>query len=294
MTGQGQLIESLASSGIFRQYEDAYGQTMNLPLALRPVASWKLPFHGKRHENPFCALMAEQSATCAACLQLQERLALAGQDGPATLSCAYGLSEIVVPVKLGSQTVGFLQTGQVLRQRPTQAAFERVAARVVAMGAGWDERRARAAYFRTPVWSPRRLQALTQLLTAFAEHLAIKSNQIAVQEATAEPPAITRARRYIQEHFREDLTLAQVSRVVHTSVFYFCKLFRKVTGMTFTEFVARTRVENAKNLLLNPNQRVSEVAYAAGFQSLTHFNRMFKAIVGESPTCFRSRLPKAR
>ena len=47
------------------------------------------------------------------------------------------------------------------------------------------------------------------------------------------------------------------------------------------------KIEKAKNLLLNPNLRISEVAFAVGFQSLTHFNRVFKRILGQSPTDYR-------
>src|SRR5690606_1065132 len=68
------------------------------------------------------------------------------------------------------------------------------------------------------------------------------------------------------------------------------KAFRKATGMTFTDYLARVRVEKVKNLLLNPQRRVSEAAYAAGFQSLSQFNRVFRRIAGESPTVFRDRL----
>jgi AraC-like DNA-binding protein len=50
------------------------------------------------------------------------------------------------------------------------------------------------------------------------------------------------------------------------------------------------RLERAKNLLLNPNLRISEIAYEVGFQSLTHFNRVFKRILGRSPTDYRVRL----
>jgi AraC-like DNA-binding protein len=49
--------------------------------------------------------------------------------------------------------------------------------------------------------------------------------------------------------------------------------------------------EKAKNLLLNPNARVSEVAYRVGFQSLTHFNRVFRKLTGHSPTGYRRRNP---
>jgi AraC-like DNA-binding protein len=114
-----------------------------------------------------------------------------------------------------------------------------------------------------------------------------------VQSTNAEPPVITKAKQFIREHHAEDLSLGQVAAAVHTSIFYFCKLFRKATGTTFTEFVSRTRIEKAKNLLLNPNLRVSGIAYEVGFQSLTHFNRVFKNVIGESPTEYRGHLPKA-
>ena len=114
---------------------------------------------------------------------------------------------------------------------------------------------------------------------------------VLVQQRNAEPPVITRAKEFIAAHQDEALSLGTVSKAVNTSSFYFCKLFKKATGLNFTDYVSRVRVEKAKNLLLNPNARVSEVAYEVGFQSLTHFNRVFRKVVGESPTEFRGRLP---
>ena len=88
----------------------------------------------------------------------------------------------------------------------------------------------------------------------------------------------------------EDLSLGQVAKAVNTSIFYFCKMFRRSTGLNFTDYVSRIRVEKARNLLLNRNLRVSEIAYEVGFQSLTHFNRVFKKIMGHSPTNYRGQL----
>jgi AraC-like DNA-binding protein len=76
------------------------------------------------------------------------------------------------------------------------------------------------------------------------------------------------------------------------STFYFRKMFKKATGLTLTDYLGRVRVEKAKNLLLNPHLRVSEIAYTVGFQSLTHFNRVFRKLTGESPTDFREKLKK--
>lgn len=69
-------------------------------------------------------------------------------------------------------------------------------------------------------------------------------------------------------------------------------MFKKTTGVNFTNYLSRVRTERARNLLLNPNLRVSEIAYEVGFQSLTHFNRMFKRILGESPTVYRGKLAR--
>ena len=81
-----------------------------------------------------------------------------------------------------------------------------------------------------------------------------------VKEAASESPPVTKARLFIAEHQAEELSLAQVAQCVNMSAFYFCKMFKKATGMTFTDYLARVRVEKVKNLLLNPHKRVSESA----------------------------------
>jgi AraC-like DNA-binding protein len=293
MNANGHLIETLTHSEVYQDYERAYTEATGLPVSLRPVETWQLPLHGKRKETPFCALMAEKSRTCAACLQMQEKLAQSAMDKPTTMTCAYGLCETAVPVKLGQQTIGFLQTGQVMRQKPNASAFQRAVEHADKLGVDLDHASAKDAYFQTPVVSQKKIESVTNLLSIFAEHLSMKSNQIAVQQTNSEPTVITKAKEFIETHHTEELSLTQVAAAVHTSVFYFCKLFKKATGINFTEFVSRTRIEKAKNLLLNPNLRVSEIAFEVGFQSLTHFNRVFKRVVGESPTQYRGELPKA-
>lgn len=293
MNANGKLIEILARSEMFQNYQADYAELTGMPLALRPVETWQLPFRGMRLESPFCALMAETSRTCAAYLQLQAKLTHDAMNEPATRTCAYGLCEIAVPVKLGPQTIGFLQTGQVLRQKPNEASFQRAVAQAEKLGVAIDNERTRRAFFQTPVVTEKKLAAVARLLAVFADHLAMRSNRLLVQSANAEPPIIAWAKQFIREHYAEDLTLARISSSANMSLFYFCKRFRKFTAVTFTEFLSRTRVENAKELLLNPNLRISEIAFAVGFQSLTHFSRMFRRIERQSPSEYRTRLPSA-
>ncbi|MFM1767871.1 MAG: hypothetical protein RJA22_400 [Verrucomicrobiota bacterium] len=293
MNANSQLLETLADSPTYKDYEKAYNEATGLPVTLRPVETWQLPLHGRRNESGFCALMARKSRTCAACLQVQEKLCQEARSGPATVMCRFGLTESAVPVRLGQEPIGFLQTGQVFERKPTEAQFEKAAKELDDMGMKVPRAELREAFFATPVVTRRKLDAVTHLLTVFADHLSLLSNQIAVQRNHAEPPVITKARQYIHEHQGEPLSLGQVARAVNTSTFYFCKLFKKVTGVNFTEYVSRVRVERARELLLNPNLRVSEIAYEVGFQSLTHFNRVFRKLLGQSPTEYREHLPAA-
>ena len=75
---------------------------------------------------------------------------------------------------------------------------------------------------------------------------------------------------------------------MNISASYLCRLFKKTTGINYNQYRAHVRLENARQLLLKPNLRIGEIAYAVGFQSLTHFNRVFKNAVGQSPTEYRA------
>ncbi len=288
--GDRGLVEALVSSKVFQEYERAFAEATGMPVALRPVESWQLPHHGRRNEGPFCSLISEKSRACASCLQVQERLSEAATYEPSSLSCPNGLSETAVPVRLGDRLIGFLQTGQIFRKKPTRSQFERAVRQMAHWGLAVDIEELRRAYFSTRVVPPKRHEAIVKLLTIFAQHLAMLSNQVLVQNENAEPPIIARAREYIQEHQTENLRLGHVARHVNTSTFYFCKIFKKATGINFTDYLSRVRIEKSKNLLINPNLRVSEIAFEVGFQSLTHFNRVFKKILGQSPTEYRTQL----
>ena len=291
MNNHHDLIEVLTHSQVYQDYERAFSEATGLPVALRPVESWQLPHHGQRKENPFCAMIAQKSSACAACLQVQQQLVEGATHEARTVTCLNGLSETAVPVRLGDQLIGYLQTGQVFRKRPTAAQFDRTTKLAEGWGLDVDRSAMKTAYFNTRVLSAKEHEAVVKLLSIFAQHLSMVSNQVVVQQGNAEPPVITRAKNYIQAHQGEQLSLGQVAKAVNTSTYYFCKLFKRVTGVNFTDYVSRVRIEQAKNLLLNPNVRVGEIAYEVGFQSLTHFNRVFKRILGQSPTVYRSKLP---
>jgi len=290
MLKAAEIINQLSKSRIYRDYEVAFNEATRLPLALRPYEIWQHALHGKRHENPFCALMAKTSRTCATCLQVQQE-STEGEPGESiSVMCFAGLYDTAIPVSVGNNVVGFLQTGQIAFRKPTAAGFTKVARQLVTWGANVDLREFQDAYFHSRVLSREQYEAMVRLLEIFAKHLSAMANQILVERQNEDPPLISKAKSFIGEHQTESISLDQMAKVLNVSTFYFCKMFKKATGLTFTSYLSRTRIERAKNLLLNPNIRVSEVAYDCGFISLTHFNRIFKRVTGKSPTDYRHTL----
>jgi AraC-like DNA-binding protein len=152
----------------------------------------------------------------------------------------------------------------------------------------------RKAWEKTPLIPPDKYNATVRLLTFFAEQLSALANQILLEQRNSEPPLVLKAREYIEQHKNDELSLADVAKAAGASVFHFCKVFHKATGLKFTDYVARVRLEDARNRLLNPNFRISEIAYDVGFQSLTQFNRTFKRVFGESPSYFRTHLASGK
>ena len=285
--GNKQFVEKLTRSAIYRDYVRAFSTVTGMPLALRPIEHWQPALRGAPNENPFCELMARSNRVCAACLEVQRKLTEKTGDRSRTVTCFAGLSDSAVPIRVGDQLIGFLQTGQVLLKQPTKFRFDRAARKLVEWGVDVDLGKAREAYFHTKVLTKKQYRSMLRLLEIFGRHLSILSNQIAMENPAAEPTAVTRAKQFIAQNQNNAICLATVAKAVNTSTFYFCKLFKRATGLTFTDYLARVRIEKAKTLLLDPNRRVSEVAYDIGFQSLTHFNRVFRKIVGRSPSSYR-------
>ena len=94
--------------------------------------------------------------------------------------------------------------------------------------------------------------------------------------------------KYIHANYDNDPDVNAVAASVHLSTAAFCRYFKKQTKMTFTDFVNQYRVTQAKTLLLK-DVSVSEACYEVGFQSLSHFNKLFNKLAGENPSAFKRR-----
>ncbi len=93
--------------------------------------------------------------------------------------------------------------------------------------------------------------------------------------------------RFIDEHYHQPLTLDQISRAVLLDRSYLCKLFKRATDTTLTDYINYVRVRRAAEMLRTTDRSSMEIAYTCGFASQQYFNRIFKREFGQTPKAFR-------
>ena len=286
------VFEDLARLPIVHFYETAFHKATGVSLKIIPPDG--LPPLGGcgAAENEFCILVARVPAGCSACQETEARAqrVAARKLKQQQIYCYAGLTVVAAPVLIGGRHVATLVSGQVFRREPTERDFLLVVKMLEEnLTSDWA-RKARKAYFETPVLTAERFQAALQLLAVFAQYLADVASRQAIACSEVEPEAVANAKKFVQAHVEGPITLSEVVQYVHVSRFYFCKIFKKATGMTLTDYVARVRIEKAKSLLSDPSRRISEVVFASGFGSIPRFNTVFKRHVGMPPTEYRATL----
>jgi YesN/AraC family two-component response regulator len=146
-------------------------------------------------------------------------------------------------------------------------------------------------YLRKPIGLETLLTTVAPLLPrAASAHRHARPPDERGRRAVAVHPNIHRALAFMRAHFAEPISLTDVAREAGLSRFHFCRLFRSHAGTPFHEYLQELRVSRAQVLLANRHLRVSEIAYAVGFNDLSHFDRTFRKVVGRSPSEYRSSL----
>ncbi len=92
---------------------------------------------------------------------------------------------------------------------------------------------------------------------------------------------------YISQNCTQPLTLEDVAQHIGVSKYHFSRIFNKYTNMTFIDFLTTERIKRTESLILNPNARITDIAFESGFSSVSSFNRVFKKIKGITPSEFR-------
>lgn len=273
-----------------RGFESAFHQATGLSVRLQPLPRQAGSLLLEPDDNPLCKLACSTAAGRTRCLAMQGEIRhnFENELRAQPVVCLAGLTVIAVPVRLCGEYVATLHTNHLLLHKPRPADIQRFADLVAGWGAKPDLERLREDFASLPVMGRKQVEAVVKLLGIYAEHLGDLASRRALAEKNGRPCAVAQALAYMRQHQTERLQLGMVAKHAQLSPYYFCKLFRRTMGMTFTEYLTRLRLERAKDLLMSPTMAVSDIAAAAGFGSIPHFNRAFKRYTGATPTAYRS------
>ncbi len=266
----------------------AFTVATGLPLTLVPAL---VAADGAERRGAFCidGCMGPRSGKpCLVKLKQAEQSANDGAE-PVQFLCPAGLFKILVPVIIGGKHVGNLVTGPFSLDQLDSSRLERIAEHLKEFELENETAGLRKSWQHSPVITREKVDAVLTLVTMFAEHLAQAASHLISTTASAQPTLMEKVEAYLKEVENEEISLNEVARRVSVSPCHFCKLFKKQTGLTFSEYRVQRKIEKAKHLLLDPGARISEAAFQAGFESLPYFNRAFRRYVRCSPSEYRAR-----
>jgi AraC-like DNA-binding protein len=285
-------FEDLAESREFREFfeivRDLTGAQAVLMDPAMTRSKWLFP---RSAMNPLCLAVQSDPAGLAAC-RATDRL---HGDRAAKLEkgvhylCHAGLIDFCLPVFVDGRHIATIGCGQMLAERPGEAGFRRLLARVRSLKI--DGKRLRRAYFGSPFLSPEKRESVFRLLSFFTDYFCEAGARLKGMTGGGRLD-IDAAVKYIQHHFREPIGLADASRRAEMSPAYFSSIFRKTTGVPFARYLQEVRVNEARRLLTSTNMSVTEIAFGSGFNSLTHFNRVFRRYAKCAPSGYRRQSKK--
>ncbi len=219
--------------------------------------------------------------------RFQQKLLEAAVLQPATREDEAGLMAAAVPIRTAGQTVGYLAIGGYFSEPVERAQVNRarhlLSRAGVGISAGELEELMRAA----PVISRERQAALVNVLQLAVEHLTAKLTERWLTPGEGMPAIVEQACRLVHAEFAQPVSVPDIAQRLGVSEGHLSRTFHHATGLRLIEYVARFRAERARALIRETGRPIEEIAHACGFQSLSQFNRVFRAQFDERPSDLR-------
>mgnify|MGYP004679387837 FL=1 len=129
---------------------------------------------------------------------------------------------------------------------------------------------------------------LTALINFFSRHYGHQpQHQTRVVDTTGYSPLSVEIVRYLEDHYDQDIPLQEVADAVGFNKNYICSAFKRDSGMTIGTCQTAIRIRKAAEMISFSDMNLAQVAAATGFTNLSHFNRIFKKVVGIPPGQYR-------
>ena len=265
----------------------AFQQATGIGLRLSAAPADPAEFGQQLH--PTCALINRGNEPCKICRETHRHLrsTACGSGHLERVTCHLGLTNFALSLEIPGERRWLVEGGRFLERSPASGRHGQIRTHLRSLG--MDAVAIESVYhtlIRGVPIQPERLSSSLALLESVCRQMERDLPQALPRDHAN--PAVAKALKYINLHLKEKLPVSRVARHVHLSDDHFSRLFKRKTGETFTGYVHRMRIASACRMLRNTALPVTDIAFESGFESIPHFNRLFRRLVGRSPSAFRN------
>ena len=131
--------------------------------------------------------------------------------------------------------------------------------------------------------------SILQVLSTSDEKILLHTHTVVNPHTQKEQTRLIRIYQFLDNHYQHKIEVSDVAQLSNLTKAAFCRYFKRITRLTFTEFVNHYRINKAKKLLVQDNN-ITETCFQCGFESISYFNKVFKKVTGENPLAFKQRM----
>lgn len=286
-------------------------------MAMLTVDYQGMPVTQHSHCSKYCAMVRASDCLSDLCRKCDSRggLEAARLGKPYLYICHMGLIEFAVPIVVSGHYTGAVLAGQViLKDESEKEGLEKIAdSQSIELDPEFQNK-LEMLRSTLPVMTKDRVQVIAnmmfQITNYIIEEALAKINLNEAWEASFDqvpdssgsemiPSDISSPRpkynsliikpslEYIQNNYEKGISLDEMASLCNISSSYFSKLFHKVTGDTFANYINQVRVEKACELLSGTDTPITMIALDLGFEDSSYFNKVFKRITGVTPSMYK-------
>jgi len=281
-------FESLAALPEFSRFSEILTKLTGVAMSLQSPDGEIRIRYGDGMQNPLCRMIRTSklgSVRCTACDIGHSQKA--GMQGKAILyKCHSGFLDMIIPIFVRGVHVASISSGQILPEPPTEEALAKLKTRLAYLKL--DDDTVSRAYWAAPYMPKEKVKHMVSLLETFAVQLCESLSKIRELESRLERNELHKAKEYVAKHFTDpNLGLIEVASYAGLSPAHFSHVFKKSVGISFTRFIQRVRVDEAKQLLMRSEKSITEICFCCGFNSVAHFIRVFRSQEHTTPSGYK-------
>ena len=281
-------FESLAALPEFSRFSEILTKLTGVAMSLQsPEGDIRIRY-GDGMQNPLCRRIRTSetgSVRCTACDVGHSHKA--GVQGKAILyKCHAGFFDMIIPIFVRGVHVASISSGQILTAPPSEEELGKLKARLDYLKL--DDDTFSRAYQAAPYMPKEKVKHMMSLLETFAVQLCESLDRIRELESRLERNELRKAKEFVAKNFSDpELGLVETAAYAGLSPAHFSHVFKQSTGISFTRYVQRARVDEAKQLLRRSEKTVTEICFCCGFNSVAHFIRVFRTQERTTPSGFK-------